>query len=69
MDIMSDAGREHGQSPDSQETISDNNLAPEIDEKEISKSLLPVELQTSKGFSGNQNISDSNCYLESSESV
>ena len=65
---MSDAGREPGQSPDSQETISDNNLAPEIAEKEISKNLLPDDLQTSKGFSGNPDLSDSNCYLESSES-
>ena len=52
-DIMSEAGREPGQSPDSQETISENNLAPEIDEKEISKNLHPDELQTSKGFFGN----------------
>ena len=65
---MSDAVRERGQSPDSQETISDNNLSPEIDEKEISKNLPLDELQRSKGFSGNLDLLDSKCYLESSES-
>ena len=68
VDIMSDAIRERGQSPDSQETISDNNLSLEIDEKEISKNLHLDELQTSKGFSGNPDLLDSKCYLESSES-
>ena len=59
---------ESGQSPDSQETISDNSLLPEIDEIETSKNLPPDELQTSTGFSGNLDFLDSKCYLQSSES-
>ena len=54
MDTMSEAILESGQSPDSQETISDTSLLPEIDEIETSKPLPPDELQTSTGFSGNR---------------
>ena len=45
---MSDAVRECGQSPDSQETISDNNLSPEIDEKEISKTFILMNYKQQK---------------------
>jgi len=51
---MSEAILESGQSPDPQETISDYSLLPEIDDNETSKNLLPDELQTSTGFSGNR---------------
>ena len=43
---MSDAIHESGQSFDSQETISDNSLFPEIYENETSKNLTHDELQT-----------------------
>ena len=51
-----------------QETISDNSLFPEICENETSKNLTLDELHTSTGFSGNLEIMDTKCYLESSES-
>ena len=50
--MMSEAILESGQSPDSQETISDYSLLPEIDDNETSKNQLPDELQTSTVFSG-----------------
>ena len=50
MDIIPGASREHGQSPDSQETISDNNLASEIDEKEVSKTFIPMNYKHQKVF-------------------
>ena len=45
MDIMSDAGREPGQSPDSQETFSDNNLDPEIDKKKFLKTFILMNIK------------------------
>ena len=63
---MSDAIHESGQSFDSQETISDNSLFPEIYENETSKNLTLDELQTSTGFSAILEIMDTKCYLESS---
>ena len=68
IDKMSEAILESGQSSDSQDTISENNLFPEINEDETSKNLPFDELQTSTGFSGNPDFLDSKCYLESSES-
>ena len=60
IDTMAEVIFESGQSPDSQETISDNSLLQEKDK--------PDELQTSKGCSENSDFLDSKCYLESSES-
>ena len=40
IDTMSEAIQESGQSPDSQETISDYSLLPEIDDNETSKSFF-----------------------------
>ena len=70
IDKLSEAIHESGQSLDSQETISENNLFPEINEDETRKNLrIPFnELQTSAGFSGNSDFLDKKCYLESSES-
>jgi hypothetical protein len=50
IDTMSEEIFESGQSPDSQETISDYSLLPDIDDNETSKNLLPDKLQTSTGF-------------------
>ena len=61
---MSDAIHESGQSFDSQKTISDNSLFPEMYENETSKTLTIDELQTSTGFSGNLEIIHTKCYLE-----
>ena len=67
-DILSDTGREPGQSPDSQETISDDMLSPETNVTRISKNLHPDDLHASKGVSEVQDLLVSGHYLESSES-
>ena len=65
IDTMSDAIHESGQSFDSQETISDNSLFPEIYENETPKNFDHDELQkASTGFSGNLEIMDAKSYLE-----
>ena len=67
-DILSDKGREHGQSPDSQETITDELSSSETHATRISKNLHPDDLHASKGFSEVQDLLVSGRYLESGES-
>ena len=63
MDSLSEVTHESGHSFDSQETISDNSLFPEIYENETPKDFDHDKV-SSTGFSGNLEIMDTKIYLE-----
>jgi len=62
-DILSDEGREHEQSPDSQETITEELSSSETYVTRISKNLHPHDLHASKGFSEVQDLLVSGRYI------